>query len=185
MKLAGNATLRDLVYAFDQNRDRAIDEIYSNYRIDFIEFGKKWTSNREILEEGFQEAVITLYEKLMVREVRAEEGVAVKTFLFGIGKNKLWNLTGKAKSRRNLIDANVDEKTYVKESEVEDDRKATLEMAFSQLGEKCQKVLLLFYYHRYSIEAIMHTMKYKNMNTVKAHKSRCLGQMREVMTKEL
>jgi DNA-directed RNA polymerase specialized sigma24 family protein len=71
----------------------------------------------------------------------------------------------------------VFEPSYFGDEEESED----LRNAMNQLSEGCRKVLVLFYYRRYTIEAIMHTLNYKNENTAKANKSRCLKKLREIM----
>ena len=57
-----------------------------------------------------------------------------------------------------------------------------IQTALQQLSESCRKLMILFYYRQYSIEAIMHSMGYLNENVTKSHKSRCLKQLKEIFT---
>ena len=93
------------------------------------------------------------------------------------------------KIRKNDREADIDNNLHTIESndllypfpmELNDQQKK-IRYAINKLGGKCKELILLFYYKRYSIEAIMHQMGYKNENTVKAHKSRCMKSLEKIV----
>jgi RNA polymerase sigma-70 factor (ECF subfamily) len=47
------------------------------------------------------------------------------------------------------------------------------------LGEPCKSILRYYYYKRFSMEAIAETMQYKNADTVKSQKVRCIKELQE------
>jgi len=51
-----------------------------------------------------------------------------------------------------------------------------------QLGENCQKILLLFYYENLSISEILETMEYENEQVVRNKKYKCLKQLEQMIT---
>jgi len=58
------------------------------------------------------------------------------------------------------------------------ERQQLLREALEQLGARCRDLLLLLYYHRYTTEAAMHALDYKNKDVVKSQKARCMRQLR-------
>jgi RNA polymerase sigma-70 factor (ECF subfamily) len=60
-----------------------------------------------------------------------------------------------------------------------------LKKYFDALGEKCQKILTLFYYQQYNIKEIMAEGNYNSENVVKSQKSRCLKTLKEAINNAL
>ena len=61
------------------------------------------------------------------------------------------------------------------------ERQEKFKIAFEKLGENCQKIINLFYLDKKSIKQIKILGNYKNENTVKAQKSRCMKTLRELI----
>ncbi|MEM9936719.1 MAG: sigma-70 family RNA polymerase sigma factor, partial [Bacteroidota bacterium] len=53
--------------------------------------------------------------------------------------------------------------------------------AYQQMGDKCRELLKLFYYRGFSIKEIVVETGYKDENTVKSYKSRCLKKLKETI----
>ncbi len=165
-----------LVQAFEEDQSQVVRSVYTLYRGDYISYARNLCDDVELVIDSFQDAVIALYENLVKKRISRDEA-SVKTYLFAIGKNKLLTRLKKEKSYHEIrIESNDG-------AEIPEELKASLHIAFDGLGEKCQQILSRYYYDRYSIEAIMYDMDYKNENTVKAHKSRCLAKLRAVFQK--
>jgi len=54
-----------------------------------------------------------------------------------------------------------------------------------KLGEPCRTMLELYYYHETGLDTLAEMLHYKNGDTVKNLKSRCLLRLRELVTQEL
>ena len=178
-KLTKQTGILDLVQSFQIDPDAAMAKIYRLYRDEYLAFSKSISEKEDLRVDSFQEAVIGLYENLSRDKIQTGSST-VKTYLFSIGKNKLLNAIQKEKKYTEL--QSIKEKEHTLENNLEEVN-GFLTKAVDQLGQRCQDVLIKFYYYRYSIEAIMHDMQYKNENTVKAHKSRCLSQLRDIIKK--
>ena len=75
----------------------------------------------------------------------------------------------------------VDLKLYQK---MEADHQSQLiQQAIDQLGSSCQKLIRLFYFHRYSTEAIKERMGYNSSDVVRSQKLKCIKQLRKIVTK--
>lgn len=179
-KLDVTSDITSLLQSFESDPDGTLEQIYTTYRQSFMEFARTYSKDETLTIDCFQEAVISLYENLAIGRV-TDQNTTVKTYLYAIGKYKLINA-----QRKKGVDLKINLHSIenVITDEAQDDnehRQSIVDSAFEQLGQKCKEVLLKFYYHRYSIEAIMHAMSYKNENTVKAHKSRCLAKMKDII----
>ena len=62
-----------------------------------------------------------------------------------------------------------------------DETEVLVRDALLKIGEKCRQLLMLFFYHHFSILDIKEKMSYKNENVVSSHKSRCIKQMKEIL----
>jgi len=179
-RLTVDSDINSLIEAFDSDREATLAAIYKTYRASFIHFGRQLTDDEDLMVDCFQDAVIGLYENLAIGKV-TDQNSTIKTYLYAIGKHKIMNAQKKKNNQMKLVMKQAETEELYKEKENLDFQKAMISDAFDQLGEKCRNILLKFYYERYSIEAIMVNMDYKNENTVKAHKSRCLSQLREIV----
>ncbi len=164
----------ELKRAFRSNAEKAIDAVYKNYRRAFINFAKSYNLPDDEMIDVFQESVIALYQNLQRNRVEERQS-SVKTYLFSIGKYKLINAAKKLqrKMEQNEMETIVNNETGKMD--------LNLQLSLQQLGDSCREILTLYYYRQYSIDAIMHRLSFKNENTVKAAKSRCLKKLKEII----
>ncbi len=181
-KLILQTGLLDLVDAFERDADGVLAQVYTLYRQEYLIYSRSISENETLCVDSFQEAVIGLYENLKRDKIK-EEKSTVKTYLFSIGKHKLLNAI---KKEMKHVYSEIDKESFINVEDQKDSGrlKEMISEKFDKLGQRCQDVLLRFYYHRYSINAIMLDMKFKNENTVKAHKSRCLAKLREAFNND-
>ena len=173
-------SLSDLKKRFHNDRDATLRSIYNWYRDDFILFAKSYTRSSDSQIDAFQEAIVALHHNLINDKIYSDQAT-VKTYLFEIGRRLILNMI-KKDSRLILVD---DPLHFVKDHiDLFDDREDRLDMikqAVKSMGTTCQELLRLFYYKNYSIEAIMNTLNMKNENSVKANKSRCIRNLKELI----
>lgn len=158
---------------------KVYEKIYTAYKEPFYAFAKAYTSETIGIEEAYQEAIISLYENVMNRKITSLES-SLKTYLFAIGKYKLF---GQLRSEKRLVPITAVElpETVDLEEEPLNDRQQKLKASFRKLGERCQQILELFYLNGYTISEIKDIENYENENTVKAQKSRCLRQLKSLI----
>lgn len=158
--------------------ERAFEWIYSEYKEGFLAFGKSYRIDSDELIDIYQDAVIALFQNFVEKQLHLETST-VKTYLYGIGKHLILRATkqGARVIRLDNIQETVEEIEIEEHDESEKSKK--LAAAFKTLGEKCKEVLELFYYRGFSIKEIVEATEYKDENTVKSHKSRCMKGLRE------
>src|SRR5690606_1870039 len=100
----------------------------------------------------------------------------IKTYLFAIGKNKILEL-----SRRNAkYSYNINEEIYEmgeEELEMTQEREKhfhQISLGLLQLGDPCKKILEMMYYESRSMDYITEKLGYKNVDTTKNQKYKCL-----------
>jgi RNA polymerase sigma-70 factor (ECF subfamily) len=57
--------------------------------------------------------------------------------------------------------------------------------ALGHLGQPCQQLVELFYYEKKSMEEISARLNYKNADTAKNQKCKCMARLRSLFEKEL
>ena len=168
----------ELKSSFLQDPNATIGILYKELRNDFIRFGRQYHKNDEDIIDSFQDAIIALHDNLNWGRIKNEKST-VKTYLFTIGKYKLLNRLKKDQRIQSQDGGNMLMPIWEPVSNDEGVKEKLIE-AISKLGATCQKMLDLFYYKRYSIEAIQHHLGMKSENSVKANKSRCIKQLKEI-----
>jgi RNA polymerase sigma-70 factor (ECF subfamily) len=141
--------------------------------------------NKEDVLDIYQDSIIAFYENVENGKLTTLKS-SLKTYIFSIGKYSIYNLMKKdnktvsfEKEHIENLDLSIISDRMESESKV-----ALVQEALNKIGERCRQVLILFYYHSYSIEALMHEMDYKNENVVRSHKSRCLKTLKEILSVE-
>lgn len=159
---------------------RAFEWVYNEYRDAFLAFGRGYKMDEDELLDVYQDSVIALFQNFVEKQTELDKST-VKTYLFGIGKFLiLASLRRNAKLHR--TDSFQDEIEEISlDLPDESERSQQLAHAFGKLGEKCQELLRLFYYRGLSIKEIVTRTEYKDENTVKSRKSRCMKRLRETI----
>lgn len=177
--------LEEIKKSFQEKGSLALNDIYRSYREEFISFGRKYELDDDEILDVYQDAIIVFYENVQSGKLSVLTS-SLKTYLFSIGKYSIYNLQKKKKKTVSFekehlenIDLGAIHQIYESDTKV-----LALQKALNNIGENCRKVLTLFYYHSYTIEAIMHEMDYKNENVVRSHKSRCLKNLKQLINEE-
>ena len=171
----GNEIIEDIRSG---SRER-LAQVYKDHRISFIEW--MCASQNIPVDEAteiYQQTILIFYENIVngrLTELKSN----IRTYLFAIGKNKV-NELRRHQTRNssfqdyhaNMADEGIEEKKK-KEGMISLSRKC-LEL----LGDPCRKLLELYYYHRKNMQQIAEEMGYKNENSTKNQKYKCLEKLR-------
>ncbi|WP_235295370.1 RNA polymerase sigma factor [Portibacter lacus] len=177
--------LEDFKSALQQKGIVVLDEIYLEYKAEFFLFAKKYNMSNEDLCDVYQDTIIAFYENVINGKL-TELSSSLKTYIFSIGKYGIYN---KIKKESKLISLEKEQLANLDLSAVKLDfstnkKSDMIRLAMEKLGGRCKRMLILFYYHSYSIEALMQEFKYKNENVVRSHKSRCLKNLKTLVNEE-
>lgn len=158
-----------------------ITTIYRDYRQPFISWIKnEFNCSEDDAIEFFQTAVVILYDNIISGKL-TELNSNIKTYLFGIGKNKAheW-LRHKQKQSSSVDDLLIqyihDDAPDTDEAEFADNLRK-VETGMNALGEPCRTLLQLFYYYKASMREICEKLEYKNEDTAKNQKYKCLKRL--------
>lgn len=161
--------------------------IYAEYRTEFLHWiSREYNCSADDSKDIYQLTVLIFYDN--VRSGKLERLVSsIKTYLFGIGKNVARD--NMRKVRRN---APIDQHSWLIEyladepDEKRDENLYTLAgKALAALGQPCRRLVELFYYERKSMEEIRMELNYKNADTAKNQKCKCMARLRSLFEKEL
>jgi len=165
-------------------------EIYRKYRDNFVSWtAKHYSCDQDTASDCFQDAVIVLMNNARSGKlIQLDSGL--KTYLFSVGKNVLLKKYKLKKKEVSYEEVNsksdtlelydYDELFNYKNKLI--DKVADLAV---KMKEPCRSILKYYYYENLSMGKIAEEMKYKNADTVKSQKLRCIKYLEELLEKEM
>jgi|SRR5690554_1004945 len=162
---------------------KAIEKVYTLYKAEFLVYASRFSVSEEDAVDIYQDSMVSLYENIRSGKLTSFTS-SVKTYLFAIGKYKIYNSLKVKTTTEDLSDYEFllkeenDDSFLVQEENIE-----KVKIAYQQLGDKCREVLKLFYYENRSIEEIKDRLDYTSKDVVKSQKSRCIKQLKEILLK--
>ena len=160
----------------------ALDLLYKEYREPFISYFKRYAISDEEIKDLYQDTMIAFYQN-GVRGKLGSLRSSIKTYVFGIGKHKAIDLIKKHAKTKALPEKETEYEAIDLDDEELTKEQRKLKKHFKKLGASCQKMLTMFYYRGLDIKDIVEAGGYKDNNTVKSHKSRCLKKLRTLANK--
>lgn len=165
-----------------QDNKCALETIYKAYKYNFTNYAKTYNISEDDALDIYQDAIIALYQNFVVKQVVLTKS-SIKTYLFGIGKNKIFKLL-KAKDRPLLKAEAINDGIEI---DFDNDKPTELQLLLAknlkQMSVSCNELLRLFYYRGLTINEIIEQTNYKDSNTVRSHKSRCLKHLKTLFNK--
>jgi RNA polymerase sigma factor (sigma-70 family) len=161
--------------------------VYEKYRKEFLNWIRKFNNcSLDEAKEYYQAAAVILYENIMSSKI-TELQSSLKTYLFGIGKNLVYQ-HHRHSQRMDRIKAG-----YMIEVEVYNESRQAMQLDYdltilqrclAAIGEPCRQLLDFFYFQRKSMDEISSTMGYKNPETAKNQKYKCMERLRKLVEDE-
>ncbi|MFK7906899.1 MAG: RNA polymerase sigma factor [Chitinophagales bacterium] len=171
---------------FKAGKREAVNVLYEEFRPSFVNWMlRKYNCNEEEGIDVFQDSVMVLYKNAKagkLDDLRSQ----LKTYLFGIGRNVF--LIRMRRQKATTSDAPLE---FMESSEIgaegnlqSMDRKKMIAELLKKMQHPCQRILYLFFYRQYSIEAIQKNLNYKSEEVVRTQKKRCIKALQKQMAKE-
>ena len=163
----------------------ALAEVYQSYRAEFLQW---MMSNFGCVEQDakdiYQNTILTFSEKIRNEQI-SNLNSSLKSYIFGIGKKKFLEHRRSTYRQRRIQDPTMgpEEATEVDKREYE----AQLELvehSLELLGEPCRSLLELYYFHNMSMDEISAQLRYKNRNTTKNLKYKCMLRLQKIFKNE-
>ncbi|KQC32869.1 hypothetical protein AAU57_05730 [Nonlabens sp. YIK11] len=156
-------------------------EQYNLYQREFVGHALKKGVNQETATDIYQDSFIILFENAASGKLTSLTS-SLKTYIFGIGNNKIHEVLRKQKKTVNLKEP-LDIKGGIEQLDLDEqvlsEKQQLLRDAFDKLGTRCKNIISLFYLEGLTIKEIMKIEHYTSENTVKAQKSRCMKQLKD------
>ncbi len=162
-----------------------LHQLYESYRMDFLHFGKRYLQDETKLLDTYQDAFVVFFEQVQSDKLSTLES-SIKTYIFSIGKYMLIKKFKDSLKEQptETIDTLVLTQDDIQEQIELTDRQERIAAAIQELGEGCKNLLVLFYYKKYSIEAIKDDLAYKTVSVVKTKKRRCLDYLKRIIVEK-
>ena len=139
------------------------------------------SGNRHDAEDIYQETLIILCRKVKEKDFQLTAGL--KTFLFSISRLQWLNELRKRKKDTSasfdITNENESESEKLKGYLHEEEKFKKAESALMKLGDKCKKLLQLFYSQKKSFKEIANELDFSNEKIAKNQKYRCMEKARE------
>lgn len=164
------------------NPDRALKIIYDDHRKNAINWIiSEFKLCEDDSDEIFQASIVILYDNVITGKLTNLDS-SLKTYLFAIIRNKViqFNRVKKKSQELNsfdLIDDFIDEEY----EDIEREKLKKAEKAMIEIGDPCKSLLELFYYKQKKIEELTLIFGYKNNETTKNLKYKCLKRLQKII----
>ncbi len=166
-----------------QRMDETIKAIYRSYFDSLSWYVMNNSGSRQDSEDVFQEVVLSFIDLVQKDKFRGES--TVKTFLFSLNRHTWLNelkRRGRSLAREEKYERGQDRVELDTSHHIADrEGKAEVVRLVGELGESCQKILLLFYYENLSMREILEATEYENEQVVRNKKYKCLKQLEQMV----
>ena len=177
----GSAVIKNI----RKDGEAELEKVYVRYRQEFIAWlVKNYQCSVDNATDVYQQTILIFYENILDGKL-TEVKSSLKTYLFAIGKNKMME----DKRFRNRFTASTEFQLENQHDTAPDKHREheleLIEHSLKLLGEQCRQLLEMFYYKKNSLEEITGVLGYKNSNTTKNQKYKCMQKLREIHQNEL
>ncbi len=160
-----------------------LETIYTKHKPVFLNYAKTYNLSEDDALDIYQDAVIAMYQNFVKNQLVLNKS-SIKTYLFGIGKNKIFRFL---KTKNILVKHNNLKDDEVTEIHFNEENPTVLQQQLAenlrQISDSCNELLRLFYYRGLTIDEIVEQTDYKDPNTVRSHKSRCIKRLKTLFKK--
>jgi RNA polymerase sigma factor (sigma-70 family) len=169
-----------IIHFLQQDRqDKAFRRLYKYYpkveKYILVNSGSK-----EEALDIFQDALVILYQK--VQKMSPDSDVKIDGFLINTCK-LLWSNELRKKKVRRGDDSGLASLEFEDEitDQIEKEEKIKIvEEAIKKLGDKCRKILEMFYFKSFSMDNIAKKIGYKSVKSAKVQKYKCMESARKM-----
>ena len=175
-----NLTDNEKISAIRLKNEYLIGKIYGLYRSEFIHFFKQRLSKSEdAIFDIYQDAFLELCNKIHSNKLNESNLTSsLKTYLFGVGKFMLMAVNRKNHKQILELFSDVPDITD-DEPGLGIENEKIVQNAVNQIGEPCHTLLVKQYWEDKSGEEIAIELSYKNADTVKNQKYRCIQKLKK------
>lgn len=189
MDTKGRLSDEEMISLIRKGDSKGLTALYEAFRSEFVNWAVRYTRCEE--EDAFdyyQATVIIVYDNVHAGKIEDLKS-SLKTYLFSVGKNLAWqHKRQKVRTEKTNADYylqvhmnNLDEQNQL----IQENNLELISKSFNQLGNPCHSLLDLFYYQKKNMEEIAIELNYKNSETAKNQKYKCMERLRKLVEAEL
>lgn len=170
-----------LLKGLAQNDSKAVETLYKSHFGMIQHFVTNNNGSFDDARDIFQEAMITLYEKVQLDNFALT--CQIKTYLFSICKN-LWlkrlQQMGKYSAPLSAQEETVSVEDDLEQFEKKDAAFAIMDRALNSLGEPCKSLLEGYYLNKKGMQELASQFGYTNADNAKNQKYKCLMRLKKL-----
>ncbi len=178
-------SLIDQIRSGDQ---KALGVLYADHRVEFLRWiSRDFRCPDDDAKDIYQVAVLIVYENIHRGKLNQMTST-LKTYLFGVGKNLAHDW-----SRKNQRQQPFEQEAalyslvtdpFGDDTIADDSRLNLVSVCLKKLGPPCQELLEMFYFCKKSMEELTLSLGYKNADTAKSQKYKCMSRLRKYYEEE-
>lgn len=176
-----NLPFNKTVALIKQNDATTLKELYKVNYIKVKHFVLKNSGSEQQAKDVYQEAFLAMWRNIKNDKFSAESETAINGYIYTIAKNK-WmdHLRSLRYKNTTFINREIEfDETETEENELQSRKIKLIMEAVSQLGERCQLLLKLFYFQRKPFKEIAQIMAMDEASARNA-KYRCQEQLKKM-----
>ncbi|MFM2439143.1 MAG: hypothetical protein RLZ16_140, partial [Bacteroidota bacterium] len=170
-----------LLKGLANNDSKAVDSLYKSHFPMVQHFVINNNGSFDDAKDVFQEAMITLYEKVQTDSFTLT--CQIKTYLFSICKH-LWlkrlQQMGKYNAPLSSEEESVSVEVDMEEFNKKDAAFAIMDRALNSLGEPCKSLLEGYYLNKKGMQELADDFGYTNADNAKNQKYKCLLRLKKL-----
>lgn len=170
------ALATDLRQDLLEDRTKTLENLYAKTFPMVLHHVKQHGGTAEDAQDLLQEAIVLLYEK--VTQTDFTLSAAASTYLMAVCKNQ-WLRELEKRARRTEMTPELLEHLPEAETGEPDAPNPALAEYVARLGEKCQAILVSFYYWGHRMEQVAQEHGYKTIRSATVQKFKCLERLRK------
>jgi RNA polymerase sigma factor (sigma-70 family) len=172
----------DWIAYIKEEEEKALKEIYDSCRHDVLRWlVRDFSCSNDEAMDVFQTSVVIMYDNVVSSKL-SHLSSDIKSYIKAIARNKALELIRSKSLEKKKGDAYKWIKYAQNESnrEEQDIQLEWLSAALDELGDPCKGVLTAYYYENKNMDDITHKMGYKNADTTKNQKYKCLKRLQKL-----
>lgn len=176
---------QSIIEELKKGNEKLLAEIYSQYRNQFISYSvKRFPVDFEVLREIYQDVIMAFYNNILEGRLVILTS-SLKSYLFEIGKHMIYKHLRQKNIPIKYSDSVIERFSYIPdtrpETNEEDEISIFLRSEISKLGEKCFRILKMFYFEKQNMEQIAAALNFSNVDSAKTQKYKCFERLREAV----
>jgi RNA polymerase sigma-70 factor (ECF subfamily) len=159
--------------------DVTLSIVYEQYRDEFVMFAHKhYDLDMDSGMDIYQESFYAFYKNIQTGKLKQLTS-SIKTYLFEIGKNQIFNELRRREKEKEIIafDSSPDLLEKIAEEEVETEKSTIVRNLVRTMQEPCSTILKMFYWQQKKYDEMFYLLEYSSIESLKTQKYKCMKKL--------